>query len=269
MRLSVDHRTVYRFSEPQERLVQMLRVSPENSHDQTVASWRIDVDCDARMKVGRDGFGNAITMLYVEGPIAHIAITVSGEVLTSHSDGVLHGVAETLPPALFLRATPCTAADAAIATFAADTTAGERDRLARLHAVSAALHGRFARDRGRGDPSIDAATAFAAATATPRDMAQMFAVAARSLGAPARYVSGYCLTGFDGAHRPTPHGWAEAHVDGLGWVGFDPWFGLCPQEDYVRVAVALDAAGAAPVAGSRLGRGDEELDVDVVVSREE
>ena len=269
MRLSVDHRTVYSFSEPQSRLVQMLRVSPENSHDQTVAAWRIDVDCDARMRQGRDGFGNAVTMLYVEGPIAHIAISVSGEVLTSHSDGVLHGVAEPLPPALFLRSTPCTAPDEALLAFAHETADGEGDRLAKLHAVSAALHSRFTRDRGRGDPSIDAATAFSRTSATPRDMAQMFAAAARSVGAPARYVSGYCLTGFEGAHRPTPHGWAEAHVDGLGWVGFDPWFGLCPQEDYVRVAVALDAAGAAPVAGSRLGRGHEELDVDVVVSRED
>ena len=35
-----------------------------------------------------------------------------------------------------------------------------------------------------------------------------------------------------------------------------------------RVAVALDAAGAAPVAGSRLGEGVERLDVDVTVQGE-
>ena len=67
MRLSIDHRTVYRFSEPQSRLVQMLRLTPENTHDQTVAGWRIDVDRDGRVRGGRDGFGNAVTMLYVEG----------------------------------------------------------------------------------------------------------------------------------------------------------------------------------------------------------
>ena len=95
MRLSIDHRTVYRFSEPQSRLVQMLRLTPENTHDQTVAGWRIDVDRDARLREGRDGFGNAVTMLYVEGPLDGIAITVSGEVLTSTSSGVLRGAAET------------------------------------------------------------------------------------------------------------------------------------------------------------------------------
>ncbi len=104
MRLSIDHRTVYRFSEAQSRLVQMLRMTPENSHDQTVARWRIDVDCDATMRRGRDGFGNAVTMLYAEGPIHDIEIAVRGEVLTSHSDGVVRGVNEVLPPAVFLRA---------------------------------------------------------------------------------------------------------------------------------------------------------------------
>jgi hypothetical protein len=120
MRLSIDHRTIYRFSAPQGRLVQMLRMTPENNHDQTVAAWQIHVDCDAKMRPGRDGFGNAVTMLYVEGPIRGIEIEVSGEVLTSHSNGVLHGVAEVLPPALFLRATAMTPADAAIIGWAAD-----------------------------------------------------------------------------------------------------------------------------------------------------
>jgi hypothetical protein len=50
-------------------------------------------------------------------------------------------------------------------------------------------------------------------------------------------------------------------------VALDPCTGLCADEAYARVAVALDSAGAAPVAGSRLGEGDEELDVDLHVGR--
>ncbi|HEX8485693.1 transglutaminase family protein [Sphingomonas sp.] len=267
MRLSIDHRTNYRFSEPQARLVQLLRLTPQNTHDQTVAQWRIDVDRDARLRQGRDGFGNCITMLYVEGPLDGIEIAVSGEVLTSHSSGVVHGASELLPPALFLRATEATAADPDIAAFALGA-GGERP-LDRLHRLNDALHERFAFDRGRPLPGLDAAAAFVRESATPRDMAQMFAVAARSLGIPARYVSGYCRTDITGDHRPTPHGWVEAHVDGIGWIGFDPCFGRSPEDNYVRVAAALDAAGAAPVAGSRLGEGAERLDVDVSVVAEE
>jgi transglutaminase-like putative cysteine protease len=266
MRLSIDHRTSYRFSTPQARLVQLLRLTPQNTHDQTVAQWRIDVDCDARLRQGRDGFGNCITMLYVDGPVEGIEIAVSGAVLTSHSGGVLHGASEPLPPALFLRATDATPADSAIAAFARNV-AGDGTRAA-LVRLNEAFHDRFTFDRGRPIPGLDAAEAFARAAATSRDMAQMFAVAARSLGVPARYVSGYCRLDAGDDHRPTPHGWVEAHVDGTGWIGFDPCLGTIPGQDHVRVAAALDAAGAAPVAGSRLGEGAEKLDVDVSVTGE-
>jgi transglutaminase-like putative cysteine protease len=263
MRLSIDHRTVYRFSAPQVRIVQMLRMTPENSHDQTVARWRIDVDCDAIMRRGRDGFGNAVTMLYCDGPVTSLEIAVRGEVLTSHSDGVVRGVAEVLPPALFLRATPATVPDEGIAAFARGLT--DDRTIASLHRIKQALHERFGRDCRRPAAGLTAGEAFAHEAVTSRDLAHIFAVAARSIGVPARYVSGYSLA--DGSHRPTPHGWAEAHVDGLGWIGFDPWTARSPEEEYVRVAAALDASGAAPVAGSRLGEGEEELDVDVSVSQ--
>lgn len=264
MRLAIEHRTRYRFSAPQARLVQMLRLTPEDTHDQTVAGWDIDVDCDARMRPARDGFGNRVTMLYVEGPIAAIEIAVSGQVLTNPTNGVVHGAGEPLPPALFLRATALTQADAAIAAFAQAIAPG--DALDRLHRLNHAVCARFALARARPVQGRPAADAFALDTATPRDLAQIFIAAARQLGAPARYVSGYWPVGEEGGAQSTPHGWAEAHVAGLGWVTFDPSTGRSANESYVRVAVALDSAGAAPVAGSRLGEGDEQLDVDVSVA---
>lgn len=268
MRLTVDHRTTYRFTEPQTRVVQLLRLTPGNTHDQTVASWHIHIDCDARMRQSTDGFGNRVTMLYAEGPLTDIEIAVHGEVLTSHSAGCVLGVAEPLPPPLFLRETATTGFDRAIAGWAAKA-AGEGSVVERLHALNRALHDRFAVDRGRGEPGLTAAAAFVRASATPRDLAQVFCVAVRSLGVSARFVSGYHLWETDGEHRPAPHGWAEAFVERLGWIAFDPTTGMSPEEEYVRVAVALDAAGAAPVAGSRLGEGAEELVVDVTVSRED
>ena len=144
--------------------------------------------------------------------------------------------------------------------------AGGAGDIPALHRLNAAIGARFATDEGR-PAGRDAAESFAATALTARDKAHVFIAAARSLGVPARYVSGYCdLAGDD---RPTPHGWADAWFDGLGWVGFDPTLGLSSGEHHVRVAVALDAAGAAPVAGSRLGEGAEELDVAVTVNRED
>ena len=263
MRLTIDHRTVYRFSVRQARLVQMLRLSPQNTHDQTVARWRIDVDRDARLREGCDGWGNKVVMLYVDGPLDGIEIAVTGEVLTSCSGGVLHGAAEPLPPALFLRDTPTTPRDPAIGEWARETAGGE-ERFAALRRINGALHERFRLDRGRPEAGLSAADAWTRETATPRDLAQIFAVAARSIGAPARYVSGYSLLVDD--HRPGPHGWAEAWVEGTGWIGFDPCIGRNSGESHVRVAAALDAAGCAAVAGSRLGEGEERLEVDVSVT---
>lgn len=265
MRLSIDHRTRYRFSEPQARLVQLLRMTPRNTHDQTVADWHIAVDCDARMTEHRDGFGNVAAMLYIDGPIDGIEITVTGEVVTSHSDGVLHGTLEPLPPRLFLRDTPATRADEAIADFARTAAPSGAD-IAGLHRLNAAICERFTLKHGRPEAGLVAAEAFGRDAVTARDLAHIFIAAAHSLGAPSRYVTGYC--DLQDGHRPTPHGWADAWIDGLGWVGFDPTLGLSPEEHHVRVAVAFDAAGASPVAGSRLGEGEEQLDVEVKVSAE-
>lgn len=265
MRLSIDHRTHFRFSAPQARLVQMLRSTPSDTHEQTIASWRIDVDCDARLKQARDGFGNLVTMLYAEGPISHITICVTGEVLTAPSSGVIDGAFERFPPQLFLRSTPLTDSDAALEEFA-QTTMGSGSTIDRLHAINAAVHRRFTPCTSPQIAKRTAIETFAEQAATAREQAHVFIAAAHVIGAPARYISGYSLIVANGATRPTPHGWAEAFVDGIGWIAFDPSTGLCASEEYVRVSIGLDAATAAPVAGSRLGEGQEELDVDVQVA---
>lgn len=265
MRIAIDHRTCYRFTEPQARIVQMLRLTPCDTRDQTVVSWMVSVDCDARMRDAVDGFGNAVTMLYAEGPIAAIDISVTGEVLTTDSDGVVQGSSEPLPPMLYLRATPRTTLGDGLPAFAAESVAGARDVLDRLHRLNAALHLRFPCVPDAPDTGLTAAEAFERGRATSRDVAQMFIAAARSLEVPARYVSGYRI---DGGAQSAPHAWAEAHVAGLGWVGFDPATGLSPDQGYVRVAVGLDAHGAASIAGTRIGSGEEQLDVALRVSEE-
>ena len=248
MRLSVDHHSRYRFAFPRSRLVQLLRLTPDDNDDQAITQWDVHVDCDARLRDGRDGFGNRTVMLYVEGPCEAIELFVSGEVLTNPAAGVVHGSVETLPPSLYLRATELTPADPLIAAFAEGAGASAGDALARLHLVNAALHRRCALEAGKASNGV--VQAFDCDVACATDLAQMFIIAARSLAVPARFVSGYRAAAGDHA---TPHAWAEAHVDGLGWVTFDPATGLSADEGYIRVAVALDAAGAAPLAGPGLG----------------
>jgi len=61
------------------------------------------------------------------------------------------------------------------------------------------------------------------------------------------------------------HGWAEAHVPGLGWVGFDVSNAICPDERYIRVATGCDYSEAAPVTGIAMGAGETRLDVHLSV----
>jgi transglutaminase-like putative cysteine protease len=265
MRIAIEHVTRYRFSEPQARIVQMLRLTPCDTQDQTVVSWMIGVDCDARLRDATDGFGNAVTMLYAEGPIEALEVTVTGEVLTSDASGIVRGASEPLAPMLYLRDTPRTRAGDALAGFAAEAAGDAQDPVEQLHLLNAALHARFRCAPDAPDTGMSADEIFAGdAKATSRDVAQMFVAAARSLELPARYVSGYRTYG--GA-QSAPHAWAEAHVEGLGWVGFDPVTGLSPDESYVRVAVGLDAEGATSIAGMRIGHGKEVLDVDLQVEQ--
>jgi transglutaminase-like putative cysteine protease len=61
------------------------------------------------------------------------------------------------------------------------------------------------------------------------------------------------------------HAWAEVHVPGLGWVGFDPANGICTTDRYIRVAVGLDSLGAAQVRGVHFGGSREAVEVKLAV----
>lgn len=267
MRLFIEHRTVYRFSEPQSRVVQLLRMWPGSHVGQNVVDWRIDLDCDARLKPSRDGFGNETHMLYIGRPIDHIGMTVSGEVLTEDRAGMLSGTSEPLPPSVFLQRTRCSSADEAIRDFASGLAAAGGSALSQTHRLNEALHDRLTLVPGRHHGSGDAASVFAEGEGSYSDLVHVFLAAARTIGLPARYVSGhlYRRDETEDTLHETAHGWAEAWIDGMGWIGFDPSAGRCPDEAYVRVAVGLDYRDAAPLSGARTGGGNEAMEVGVRV----
>ena len=85
----------------------------------------------------------------------------------------------------------------------------------------------------------------------------------------ARYVSGYLHSTTEGEAHEAAHAWAEIHVPGLGWIGFDPANQCCPDERYVRLGSGLDASDAAPIRGIAAGQGIETMDVAVNVEEVE
>jgi transglutaminase-like putative cysteine protease len=262
MRLTVDHRTRYRFSEPQAQVIQLLRMTPLDHAHQTVLDWRIDVDRDARLREGRDGYGNVTTMLYVDGPIEALSVMVRGEVLTDPAEGLLQGAVETLPPLFFTRHTPLTTPGRLVGLLAegvAPTTEGARELNERVFRAISVAPDRTHKGRTAED-------VIAEARGSVRDRAHVLIAAARLAGFPARLVSGHCLDRPNPRSHRSAHCWVELHVGADGWVSFDPSMGRQPGETYVRVAIGLDASDSTPLSGTRRGGGIEELDVDVRVA---
>ncbi len=268
MRLRIAHSIVHRYDPPAAGVIQVLRLTPRNHEGQYVVGWRIDVSADARLNAHEDAFGNITHVFAADGPFAELSLKVDGEVETQNTDGVVHGTVERFPSSLFLRDTPLTHADADICDFALDIRAvNSGDRLAELHALAHRLHDETICEQDSSPaPETTAAEAFARKRGTTRDLTHIFLGAARSLQIPARYVAGYLCADDRGAHE-SGHAWAEAHVSGLGWVGFDAVNCVCPTDAYVRVAIGLDALGAAPVRGTRYGAGEETLAVAVKVDQ--
>jgi transglutaminase-like putative cysteine protease len=264
MRLKIRHETRYGYASPAARVIQTLRLMPRGHASQFVVSWRIDVDQDCRLTRSVDPFGNAIHAFTLDGPIDALAIVAEGSVETQDTSGVLSGQVERFPPEVFLRVSPLTTADAAIRDFARAAVAGVVDPLDRMHRLMEALHARLRFDTTATDSSTAAADAFAMGHGVCQDFTHVFVAAARELGVPARYTSGY-LFHADRPDQEAGHAWAEALVDGLGWVGFDAANGVCPTDAYVRVAIGLDYLGAAPVRGARVHGGGETLAVSVNV----
>ncbi len=264
MRLSINHHMRYSFSEPQSRVVQLLRMTPLDSAHQTVIDWNIGVDCDARLRQGRDGYGNITTMLYIDGPIEGIELVISGEVLTEDGKGQVSGVVETLPPLFYLRETPLIGFEENVRALAATFTGHTADD---AHAL-AMLVSETVQTRVRRTPkSRTASEVIALGSGNVRDCAHALIALARAAGFPARFVTGHCLDGPNASRHHSAHCWAELHVEGTGWLAFDPSTGCCPGENYVRVATGLDARDSTPLSGTRRGGGMEELDSELRVAR--
>ncbi len=267
MQIHVHHSTVYEFSQPQARLIQLLRVTPPSFSGQNVLEWSVDIDCDARMRTATDGYGNLVTMLYVDGPLDRIEIVKRGTVLTQDRYGVVVGTNEVLPPKAYLATTSLSEPDDAICALAKLVARRQPGQLMLLHDLMSSIKSKMRFDAGEGDPYRMAQVAFAEGHGVCQDFAHIFCAAARHLGIPARYVSGHLYQHDGSPVQEASHAWAEAWVDDLGWTGFDIANGVCPDDAYVRVAIGLDYRAAAPLSGSRLGAGDEKMDVRVLVSQ--
>ncbi|KQX18343.1 MULTISPECIES: transglutaminase family protein [unclassified Sphingomonas] len=267
MRLLIHHQTEYRYTQPQARVVQLLRMTPSSHIGQNIVDWRIDVDCDARLKRSTDGFGNIVSMLYLAGPVERIGLRVTGEVLTEDRAGAISGAIETLPSMVYTRTTDLTAPCDRLHELLREQSAKTGDALSLMHTLNTAVYRLFPCREHRSTEVRPVGEVLAAHSGCSMDLAHVLISAARASGFAARFVTGYIYRDDPGqGDRQAPHFWAEVDVPGFGWIGFDPANDMCPDERYVRVAKGLDFRDAAPISGARVGGGHEALNVGVDIS---
>ena len=263
MRLHVRHETHYDYDTPLAYSVQRLHLWLVDFAAQKTLNWAITAPGIDTALSYFDGFGNHVYIVTFGDIAGPVSIVAEGIVDVTDAAGLVKGLNCAAPDAIFLRQTRPTSTNAAIRALA-DKSFTAKSVLQGLHGLMAEIHAKVAYEIGTTDAHTTAAEAFAEGRGVCQDHAHIFIAACRTAGIPARYVTGYLVTG-QGASSTAAHAWAEALVPDLGWVGFDPANAKCPTDSYVRVAAGIDAAGVTPVRGSRRGGDAERMRVEARV----
>lgn len=271
MHLSVRHTTTYHFDAPMRFVTQSHRLTPSTSASQRILAWDVAAEGAAFGASFVDGAGDRVNTMTIEGPVERVDISVTGQVETIDTSGVLRNHRETISPRAYLRSTPMTKANGALGDLAAQAlrSAGDEGELARAHLLAAAVAEAIAYAPGTTEAHTTAAEALEQGQGVCQDHAHAMIALAHAADLPARYVTGYLLTGGEDALGEASHAWAEVHVAGLGWIGFDAANRCCPDDRYIRLGSGRDALDAAPIRGVSRGGGAEAMDVTVVVAAQQ
>ncbi|MEM7728696.1 MAG: transglutaminase family protein [Pseudomonadota bacterium] len=269
MRLSIQHQTRFDYAAPASYALLQLRLHPRTGPTQEVLDWSLSLDGAVRHATFRDAFGSHVDLIELSPDARQVDIHVAGEVETRAGSGIVGpGVvgsgASCVPLWHYRRETALTRADADISALA-DAAAGA-DRVAALHALSRDILAAVPYTSGTTRVGTTAAQALSGSAGVCQDHTHIFLSAARRMGVPARYVSGYLMMN-DRTDQEATHAWAEAHLDGLGWVGFDVSNGISPDERYVKIAHGLDYRDCAPTRGLIIGGSEEQLEVTIQVQQ--
>ena len=266
MRLKINHTTRYEYSRPVPYALQQIRLTPHSGPTQTVLDWSLDLGGASTEACFSDQHGNDVRLLSVERNTEFVEIISTGEVETINTSGVFGPHTGHVPLWYYLNQTERTRPGPALSQLIADFTPSGTDALTRFHDLLGFIGEHVAYDTSSTHAGTTAEIAVSTGSGVCQDHAQIFIAVARALGFPARYVSGYLLM-TDRTQQEASHAWAEVHVDGLGWVGFDVSNQISPDDKYVRIATGLDSMEAAPIAGFVYGGSEEFMIVSVQVQQ--
>ena len=258
MRFSIRHQTLYRYLAPVRLAQHVLRFNPRPDAGRLLTRT-LSIDPTPIVRVETlDPFGNLVTRVMFDELSTRFAIDSRFEI-----EIVEPGIREIAPPPLpwpvdsgGSNAAYCGSdeIDDTVRAFAAEIASEcAGDALAFFDRLNQILFARIQHDIRAEGAARPAAATLALGYGACRDVTNLFLAACRSLGAPARFVSGYQAKADTPDGRRHLHAWPEAFAPGIRWLGYDPTHGVKVTDGHVRPCAAPEQAATMPVEGGFYG----------------
>ncbi|MBI4179140.1 transglutaminase family protein [bacterium] len=268
MILDIRHHTSCRYDRAVSNARLELRLSPPDGEDQKLLDRSFRFTPDASVVTDRDTWGNTVEKICLPDGSDAWSFDLRMTVQTFRTDPFAEYCKWNFLPApsapggwprevrTYL-ASPDDPwdSDPAIRSWARSTVDGVLGAFRQVQAMMEHIHRNFRFVPGSTDNQTSPATLLARKQGVCQDFSNLLICAARSIGIPARYVSGYVYTGKDSETAATNHAWVECFFPEIGWAGFDPANGAIVSDAHVRLAHGARFADANPLNGVFTGRG--------------
>ncbi|MBZ5618584.1 MAG: transglutaminase family protein [Acidobacteriia bacterium] len=272
MRISVVHSTTYRYDRPVFQEPHTFRLRPRQDAAQHLRRYALEISpAPAGKTECLDQDGNVVLEAWFDSLLEEMAVRSSFEIDTLRDnpfDFVLAGkelaglpltygqpLAWALAPYLGA-GNECQAVRELARSVAESAGWATLAFLTELNRVLFETFEHIIRDHG---PPLDAEVTLQERAGSCRDLAVLYCAACRTMGIPARFVSGYEReAAFQ--DQANMHAWAEVYLAGGGWRGYDPTGGLAVATSHVAVAAAADPRLAAPISGSYRGSASAKME---------
>ncbi len=255
MRFAVRHETLYRYSVPVVLAPHVLRLTPRAENQVGTRSLVVSPE-PIELREETDAYGNRVARVTFSGQATGELRIESRFELETSPPRLASEVSERLPwpqpladELAVYRAGDAGVEPTVIAFARAVAAEVGQQPVAFLDHLCRTIHARADKQiRTSGDAQAAAET-LASWQGACRDFTVLFLAAARSMGMPARFCSGYQSAAETPDGRRYLHAWPEVFVPGFGWRGWDPTHGLDAGEGHVALCAAPDQAKTMPVAG--------------------
>jgi transglutaminase-like putative cysteine protease len=282
MILHATHTTTYTYSEAVSLCNSEVFLTPRATRIQKVLDHTLVIHPATDCRVpGRDYFGNEVTYFSIDEPHQQLSITANSVVEMGDSEPIHPGLtppweqvrevvrraesADSFDALQFIFESPRVAAVPEIAPFAAACFPPGRPLLeATLH-LCRRINGEFKYRQGATTIATSVDQVLKSRQGVCQDFSHVMIACLRSLGLPARYVSGYLRSRPGAAGAQASHAWVSAFCPGFGWFDFDPTNNVMPHGDHVTIAWGRDYSDVPPVKGVALGGGKQVIEVAVEV----